>query len=348
MSGTEPVPSSGLVRHAIGRGLSAMVDPFVVSSFDRTGYRIHSLRFQDRDLRVDLSGRRCLVTGANSGIGLATARSLAERGAEVTMLCRNPERGEAAATEVRRQTGNPHVAYEPLDVSDLRSVRSAAARFVGRRLDVLVHNAGVLPAERIETPDGLELTFATHVAGPFLLTSLLRADLAKSTDGRVVFVSSGGMYTRRLEVRDPNWTRRPYDGVVAYAETKRAQVVLAELWAHALRNSRVVVNSMHPGWADTPAVESSLPRFHRITRAILRSPEQGADTVLWLAASRAARNWSGRFFFDREPRRTHWLPGTRESDADREALWRLCEEAGGTIRVLTASEPDTAKKTGTA
>jgi len=94
-----------------------------------------------------------------------------------------------------------------------------------------VHNAGVLPGERVETDDGLELTFATNVVGPFLLTRLLRSNLEKSPDGRVIWVSSGGMYTRRLNLEDPNWTERGYDGVIAYAETKRAQVVLSELWA---------------------------------------------------------------------------------------------------------------------
>ena len=101
----------------------------------------------------------------------------------------------------------------------------------GRSGDVLIHNAGVLPDERIETEDGLELSFATHVVGPFLLTGLLRPALEKSSDARVIWVSSGGMYTRRLNVRDPNWKKREYDGVLAYADTKRAQVVLADLWA---------------------------------------------------------------------------------------------------------------------
>ena len=104
------------------------------------------------------------------------------------------------------------------------------------RIDVLVHNAGVLPgrAER-RRPHDLELTFATHVAGPFLLTRLLETRLAESGDARVVWVSSGGMYTQRLDLADVDWTGREYDGVRAYAETKRAQVVLAELWAEELR-----------------------------------------------------------------------------------------------------------------
>jgi dehydrogenase/reductase SDR family protein 12 len=112
---------------------------------------------------------------------------------------------------------------------------------------------------------------------------------------------------------------------VAYAETKRAQVVLSELWAEALRNTSVVVNAMHPGWAETPSVKTSLPRFHRVTRKILRTPAEGADTVVWLAASPRARESSGRFFFDREERRTHLLPFTRESEQERRDLWSLCE-----------------------
>jgi NAD(P)-dependent dehydrogenase (short-subunit alcohol dehydrogenase family) len=315
----------------LGSALSRVVDPFIVSSFDRTGFRIHSLTFQPDDLEVDLSGRRCIVTGANSGIGYETALALADLGAEVVLACRSRDRGEEAVQRIQEQTGNARVSLELLDVSDLGSVREAAARLASGPVDVLVHNAGALPEERVETPDGLELTFATHVVGPFLLTRLLRGSLEKSPEGRVIWVSSGGMYTRRLNLEDPNWTRREYDGVLAYAETKRAQVVLAELWAEELRGTSVVVNAMHPGWADTPSVKSSLPRFHRITRHILRTPAEGADTVIWLAACPRAHRWSGRFFFDRKARRTHLLPFTRESSEDRRALWKLCERLSAEV-----------------
>jgi dehydrogenase/reductase SDR family protein 12 len=321
----QETPSAPRAQQWLGRALSRVVDPFIVSSFDRTGFRIHSLTFRAEDLDVNLSGRRCLVTGANSGIGYETALALADLGAEVVLLCRSRERGEEAREQIRRQTGSSGVFLELVDMSDLGSVRALVDRLPEGPVDVLVHNAGVLPDERAESADGLELTFATHVVGPFLLTRLLRDRLEKSSDGRVIWVSSGGMYTRRLNVQDPNWKRREYDGVLAYAETKRAQVVLSELWAEELRGSSVVVNAMHPGWADTPSVASSLPRFHRITRNILRTPAEGADTVVWLAACPRAREWTGRFFLDREARRTHLLPFTRESAADRLALWRLCE-----------------------
>jgi NAD(P)-dependent dehydrogenase (short-subunit alcohol dehydrogenase family) len=205
-------------------------------------------------------------------------------------------------------------------------VRAAAARLEKAPVDVLVHNAGALPDERSETADGLELTFATHVVGPHLLTRLLRPRLEESGDARVIWVSSGGMYTRRLNVQDPNWTqRRDYDGVLAYAETKRAQVVLSELWADELHDSPVVASAMHPGWADTPSVRDSLPRFYRIMKSFLRTPAEGADTVVWLAAAPGAGERTGRFYFDREPRRTHYLPNTRESEKERRELWSLCE-----------------------
>ena len=309
----------------LGRALAMLVDPTIVLSFDRTGFAIHALAFRPEDLDVDLSGRRCLVTGANSGIGFETALALADLGAEVGLLCRSRERGEAAAARIREETGNRRVWLEVLDVSSLAAVREVGTRLAAGAVDVLVHNAGTLPERRVETADGLELTLATHVVGPHLLTRLLRPALERSPDGRVVWVSSGGMYTRRLELADPCWTARPYDGVVAYAETKRAQVVLAELWAERLRGTGVVVNAMHPGWADTPAVRTSLPRFHRLTRAILRTPAEGADTVVWLAAAPGARAWSGCFFFDRIPRRTHLVPFTREREDARRRLWALCE-----------------------
>ena len=210
-----------------------------------------------------------------------------------------------------------------------------AARLGSAPVDVLIHNAGLLPAARVETADGLELTFATHVVGPFLLTQMLRDALAASADGRVIWVSSGGMYTQKLDLGDVGWRTRPYDGVKAYAETKRAQVVLAELFAEELGSAGIVVNAMHPGWADTPGVRMSLPGFHRIMRSFLRTPAEGADTIVWLAASARGREHTGRFFLDREPRRTHFLPFTRETAEERAALWSLCErytatDAGGT------------------
>jgi NAD(P)-dependent dehydrogenase (short-subunit alcohol dehydrogenase family) len=322
----DETPPARPFARAAGRVLSRLLDPTIVASFDRTGFRVHSLTFDPSDLDVDLGGRRCLVTGANAGLGYETALALADLGAELVLVCRNGERGEAARDQIVEQTGNRRVAVEVLDVSDLAMIRERAPKLGAERVDVLVHNAGALASERMETAEGLERTLATHVVGPHLLTRLLRPALCASDDARVVWVASGGMYTRRVELEDPLWREREFDGVVAYAEAKRAQVILSKLWAEALRNTSVRVNAMHPGWADTQGVRDSLPRFYRMTRPILRTPAEGADTIVWLAAAARAAAFRGRFFLDRTPRTTHLLPFTRETDDERRELWRRVEK----------------------
>ncbi len=317
--------------------IGRLLDASIVFSFDRSGFRRHARGFRSEDLDVNLAGRVCLVTGANSGIGRASARALAQRGARVWLLCRNEARGREAEASLRAETGNREVRLARLDVSSLASVRAFVADFPEPRVDVLIHNAGVLPAERQETPEGLELTLATHVVGPFLLTRLLEPRLRASGHARVIFVSSGGMYTQRLSLADLDWKQRRFDGTRAYAQTKRMQVVLAELLAERLRRAGVVVHAMHPGWADTPAVRSSLPGFWRVTRSILRCAEQGADTVVWLAAAARPALQSGAFWFDRAPASTHRLPFTREVPEDRERLWDACERLAGIATVLRAT-----------
>ncbi len=310
----------------LGNGLSLVLDPTIALSFDRTGFLVHSLTFDPGDLDVSLAGRRCLITGANAGLGFETALGLADLGADVELLCRDRERAEAAAERIRERTGNSRVTTEVVDVSDLFSIRGAAARLAERPVDVLIHNAGLLPATRQLQHDGLELTFATHVVGPHLLTRLLTPALQASGRARVVWMSSGGMYTQKLSLQDLDWSRRPYDGVTAYAQTKRMQVILAQMWAEHLRDTGTVVNAMHPGWADTQGVRDSLPGFRRVMQYLLRTPAEGADTVVWLAASEPGARATGKFFFDRVARRTHFLPTTRENEEQRQALWQLVDE----------------------
>ncbi len=308
---------------------SRLIDPTIALSFSRPGFRIHRATFRAADLDVDLSSHRILVTGANSGIGRATASALARLGAEVFLLCRSDTRGIATERAMRAETGNPRIHHARLDVSHLADVREFAARFAPDRIDGLIHNAGVLPQRREETPEGLERAFATHVVGPWLLTQRLLPKLRAAPRARVIHVSSGGMYTTRLSLADPNVTRRRYDGVAAHAQSKRMQVVLSEAMAERLAGSAITSNAMHPGWADTPAVRASLPRFHAVTRSMLRRPEEAADTVVWLAAATHLDGISGRFYFDRVPRATHYLPWTREAAGDRERFWTLVEKSAG-------------------
>jgi dehydrogenase/reductase SDR family protein 12 len=314
-------------RTMLATMLDAALDRTILFSFDRSGFLRHAGRFGPGDLDVDLTGRVCVVTGANSGIGLAAATALAARGAEVWLLCRDRGRGEAAVASIRKATGNRRVHLEVVDVSHLAAVRAFAERFAPARVDVLIHNAGVLPATRQENSEGLELTLATNVLGPFLLTHLLQAKLAAAAGARVIFVSSGGMYAQRLSLDDLQWTERPFDGVTAYAQTKRMQVILTELLARRWARAGIAVHAMHPGWADTPSVRSSIPRFWQVMRTRLRTPEQGADTMVWLAVAPALP--SGRFWFDRAPQPTHLLPFTTERPRDRARLWRLCTRLAG-------------------
>jgi dehydrogenase/reductase SDR family member 12 len=217
------------------------------------------------------------------------------------------------------------------DLSELESVRQFAGRFRDQasRLDVLVNNAGVMTEARDVSADGIELTLATNVVGPFLLTNLLIPLIEESAPARIINVSSGGMYTQKLRVDDLQSERGQFDGPKVYARTKRAEVILTELWAEQLAGTGVVVHSMHPGWADTPGVRSSLPRFYTVTRPLLRTPAQGADTIVWLGAAAEPGRSSGRFWHDRRPRPTHRLRCTRETRQEREQLLAECVRLSG-------------------
>lgn len=298
--------------------IDRVLAPIVPLSFGAPGLRLRRRGFTDLG-RID--DRHVVITGANSGIGRAATEALVDLGARVTMVCRDGGRAEAARAEIESVPGRRgRLAIELCDVARLDDVARLAAR-LRDPIDVVVYNAGVLPPERIETADGFELTWATHVVGPHLLTRLLRPRLAATS--RIVLVSSGGMYLAPLGA--PGVVPDPYDGVRAYALTKRAQVVLAELWADFDPSGPRVV-AMHPGWVDTVAVRSSLPRFHALTRPLLRDAAGGADTVAWLAASPLEALDRGGFYFDRQRRSTHLVPWQRDRAELRAELWRWCNE----------------------
>lgn len=270
------------------------------------------------DAPATLASRVCLVTGANQGLGLEIATQLAKRQGTVYLCCRNPERGKEAVVKVKQASKNEDVHLVICDVSSLKDVN----RFVNdwtkskRPLHVLVHNAGVLihhedMSNKKKSVDGYEINFATNTLGVYALTKglepVLKLSGTPSSKSRVIIVSSGGAYTSGLEVDDLQGNSLSKDGSAYYARDKRRQIALAEYfdehWHEAGDNVTAV--SMHPGWADTEGVRTSIPGFWKTFKDKLRSPSEGADTVVFLSIVPQDELVGGAFYLDRHVQKKH-------------------------------------------
>ncbi len=240
----------------------------------------------------------CLVTGANTGIGYATAVGLAERGAQVVMLCRDETKGATAVRDVQQTTGNPHVKLLLCDLASQASIHQAAADFQARHeaLHVLINNASVIPRQREVTVDGLERQFAVNHLAYFLLTDLLLDMLKDSAPARIINVSSqvhtGGM----VDFADLQ-AERGYRPTQVYANTKLMNVLFTCELARRLAGTAVPANCLHPGVVDTNLGRdySGLPRS--VSRPGL-SWAEGARTSLYLATAPEVANVTGRYFRD--------------------------------------------------
>ncbi|MEQ2275154.1 Dehydrogenase/reductase SDR member 12 [Xenotaenia resolanae] len=298
-----------------------------MQEYTKSGYEAAAKHFAPADLDVNLSGRSFMVTGANSGIGKATAQEIAKRGGTVHMICRNKGRAETAKDEIVAQSKNENVHVHIVDMSSARQVWEFAQNFSqNNKLHVLINNAGCMVNQRELTEEGLEKNFATNTLGTYILTTALIPAMKKVEDPRVITVSSGGMLTQKLNVDDLQSEKGTFDGTMTYAQNKRQQVILTERWAS--QHKEIHFSSMHPGWADTPALQSSMPSFHAKMQSKLRTEAMGADTVVWLAVSAAAiKQPSGLFFQDRKPVATHLpLASSRSSPQEEEKLLAVLEE----------------------
>ena len=314
--------------------LDRALDVAIAPGYTRVGLSLRKRWWPADPPAGALAGRTVAVTGSNSGLGEAAALGVAQLGARVLMLCRTLDKAEAAKRRIEAKVPGAQLEIIETDVADLDAVEQVAEQVLATTdtLHALVHNAGVMPPERTTSPQGHEMTLACHVLGPHKLTYLLRNALAADGDARVLWMSSGGMYSEKLRVDDPQFEQGEYDGTTAYARTKRMQVHLAERWAEELADLGVVVHSAHPGWADTPGVQDSLPGFYKITKPFLRDAAEGADTIVWLAAAEQAGRTTGEFWQDRSPRPTAYLGFNKPEQSEIDELWRQVVDLTGAAR----------------
>jgi dehydrogenase/reductase SDR family protein 12 len=289
----------------ITRILDGALDRSVVLGYTRLGSLLRRAWWPADPGHTSMAGKRVVVTGATAGIGEAMAGAFAEVGATVHLLGRDEGKVKRSAGAIRRTVRGAMVIEEVCDIGDLDAVRAWCDDVSGRidALHGLVHNAGAMPKARSETRQGHETQLACHVLGPHLIIDRLLPLLRNAEGASVVFMSSGGMYTAPLSVDDMESESGHYDGVRVYARTKRMQVVLADAWAKQLADNDIRVQSMHPGWVETPGVAESLPMFRKLTRPLLRDARDGADTAVWLVATRPDSG-SGHFWHDRAQRPT--------------------------------------------
>jgi len=290
-----------------------------LQEYTKSGYESASKHFVSADLDVDCKDQRFMITGANSGIGKCIATEIARRGGTIHMVCRNPTTAEEAKNEIITETNNQNIHLHLLDMSKSQDVHDFSKNFVenNEHLNVLINNAGCMINTRETTDNGLEKNFATNTLAAYILTENLLPLLKRTNDSRVVTVTSGGMLVQKLDPKNlQSENVNKFDGTMAYAQNKRQQVIITEQWA--MKHPEIHFSCMHPGWADTPAVRSSMPEFHAKMEGKLRTPLEGADTAIWLAIKQnLPENSSGEFFQDRTVVSKHLpLAWSKSSDKD--------------------------------
>ncbi len=272
-----------------------------------------------------MQGKQVIVTGATSGIGKEIAMQLAALGADVVLACRDVERGKHTASEIAQHTGAKHVDAMQMDASSQASIREFARQYRDRhaRLDVLVNNAGMNRGvhPRVNSVDGIELTFATNVLGYFLLTDELLDLMKASAPSRIVNVAS--QFASDLDLDDLQFERRPFESIKAYAQSKACNRLLTWALARRLKGTHVTANAMAPGLVvDTGLYRHAPPELMtRLRQRGGRTVAQGAETAVWLASSPQVEGVSNGFFVDRTKTQCEFRNKTTE-----EKLWSICSD----------------------
>lgn len=312
------------------RLVDAGLEASVVGSFSRFGPAVRR-RLEGWDEPAPALGATVVVTGATSGLGLAAATALVACGVRVCLVGRDQAKLERVEEELGR-TGSGSASLERADLLDL----SASARLADRvalrygRIDALVHVAGALFPTLGRSAEGIEATVTLNLLSPYVITERLLAKLERSAPTKVITMTSGGLYTQRLDLdRLAPKEDEAYSGPATYARTKRAQLVLTHEWQRRYGRRGVSFHCVHPGWAATPGLAAGLPRFASSMRPLLRSPKEGSDTLVWLCTGPPGRAPGGHLWLDRRPRGEYrlpwtWVPTDRRASEGAE-LWEWCQ-----------------------
>uniref|UniRef100_A0A8D0HDU8 NADP-retinol dehydrogenase n=1 Tax=Sphenodon punctatus TaxID=8508 RepID=A0A8D0HDU8_SPHPU len=246
-----------------------------------------------------LNGKVVVITGANTGIGKETAKDLAQRGARVIIACRDMTKGEAAASEIRTQTGNQQVIVKKLDLSDTKSIRAFAENFLKEEeeLHILINNAGVMMCPYSKTADGFEMHFGVNHLGHFLLTFLLLESLKKSAPARIVNVSSLAHHGGRIRFHDLQG-EKCYNRSLAYCHSKLANILFTRELARRLQGTGVIVNALHPGTVHSELVRHSfiMILLWKTMSFFLKTSREGAQTSVFCAVAEELESVSGKYF----------------------------------------------------
>jgi len=276
-----------------------------------------------------MEAKVCMVSGSTSGIGLATVKALAQRGMQVVVVGRNAQKGRQVVESLEKETGNP-LTFIQADLSVLAQVRRLADEFKKRhsRLDVLVNNVGGFFRKREQSADGIELTLALNLLGPFLLTNLLLDEIRASAAGRIVNVSSDAQRMGVLDLADLE-RKQKYSGMKAYAQSKLGLLLFTYELARRLEGERVTVNALHPGFVATNIGQDYgglVKIFSPIMNMFAQSPEQGADTSVYLAAAQEVDGVSGKYFIKKKMAESAPVSYDKEIAGQ---LWQVCEKMTG-------------------
>lgn len=248
---------------------------------------------------------KALITGATGAIGLAIARQMASRGYHITIVARNRSKAEHAITEIKKATGNPEVGLLLADLSRKSEIEQIASQWSGP-LHVLINNAAATPRQRLETPEGIEMQFATNVLGYFWMISHFSAHLKAGAPSRIVNVAS--YWAGNLNINDPEFKQRRYNNDTAYRQSKQANRMLTAVFAKKLQPLGITVNAVHPGDVNSKLSNDLGYGGHE-------TPDQGADTPVWVATEERLKGVTGKYFEHR-----------RESSCTFSRDAKLCEQ----------------------